>query len=516
MKLTNSAQMREIDRYVISNTGVSGAVLMANAARCLAEAALEHLSVEDCTAVFCGAGNNGGDGIGAAAYLMSKGVPVRVFLIGDTAKLTSDSLEMLQHLRSIGGSLEPFIESVDLVNYVNTCGVVIDAIFGIGLNSELRGDALLAVEMINASPAFKISADIASGVAADTGAVLGNAICADMTITFSIAKPGHFIEPGCLNRGELRICDIGIPQDLLDGAVSRVFAVINNEISLPRRKPDTHKYNYGRCFIAAGSVAYTGAPVLSSRAALRMGAGLVSLGVPESAFSAIASKCLEETPFPLPCDNEGRLSAKAAGELLRRAANSDVCLIGPGLGTSSDITEIILSLLKLVSTPLVLDADALTALAGKTDALKSAVGPVILTPHMGEFARLGGEVLSGDKLSAARVFASQYNCTLVLKGHRTITAMPDGTAYINTTGGPAMAKGGSGDVLAGMIAALLGQRFPIKEAVTTAVYLHGLAGDMCASEYGEYSVVAGDIIDMLPKAVKSVIEVSVETSITKR
>ena len=508
MKLTNSAQMREIDRYVINNIGISGAALMANASQCLAEAALEHLALDACAAVFCGVGNNGGDGIGAAACLMSKGVPVRVFLIGDASKLTSDSLNMLEHFRSVGGSLEPFSTSNDLADYANTCGVIIDAIFGIGLNSDIREDALLAVELINAAPAFTISADIASGVAADTGSVLGNAICADLTVTFSMAKPGHFVEPGCQYRGELKICDIGIPRELLDGAISRVFAVIQDEISLPRRKPDTHKYNYGRCFITAGSIAYTGAPVLSSRAALRMGAGLVSLGVPESAFNVVASKCLEETPFPLPCDCEGRLSAQAAGELLRRAANSDVCLIGPGLGTSSDITELILSMLKLVNTPLVLDADALTALAGKTDALKNSAGPVILTPHMGEFARLGGEVLSGDRLSAARVFASQHNCTLVLKGHRTITAMADGTAYINTTGGPAMAKGGSGDVLAGMIAALLGQRLPIKDAVTAAVFIHGLAGDICAMEYGEYSVVAGDIINMLPRVVKSLISSS--------
>ena len=504
MRLTNCSQMREIDKYVINNCGISGSVLMSNAAARLAAAALEHLSVEDCAAVFCGTGNNGGDGIGAAACLLSKGVPVRVFLIGSTSKLTSDSLEMLQHLRTLGGSLEHFTSSYDLTNYVNTCGVIIDAIFGIGLNSEVKGDTLLAVQLINDSPAFKIAADIASGVAADTGAILGTAVQADMTVTFSMAKPGHFIEPGCIQRGELRICDIGIPPDMLEGAVSRVFAVIPDEITLPHRKADTHKYNYGRCFITAGSVGYTGAPVLSARAASRMGAGLVSLGVPESIFNIIASKCSEEMPFPLPCDGEGRLSAKAAGELLRRAENSDVCLIGPGLGRSSDITEIVMSVLKLVNTPVVLDADGLAALGDNTDALKNAAGPVILTPHMGEFARLGGEVMSGDRLSAARVFAVQHNCVLVLKGHRTITAMPDGTAYINTTGGPAMAKGGSGDVLAGMIAALLGQRFPVREAVTTAVYLHGLAGDMCAAEYGEYSVVSGDMINMLPRAIKTI------------
>ena len=513
MKLSNSAQMREMDKYTIEDLGVPGMVLMANAAKHIATAAMEYLQLDGCAAVFCGAGNNGGDGIGAAAFLLNKGVPVRIFLIGDEEKLTPDAKKMLAQLNSLDGILESFDASVELADYLSTCNVIIDAIVGIGLNSELRDDALLAVNMINASGAYVIAADIPSGINADTGAVLGGAVNADITITFSLAKQGHFIEPGCVHCGEIRVCDIGIPQDIVDGAVSYIHTVMPEDISLPNRRRDTHKGNYGRCLIVAGSIGYTGAPALSARAASKMGAGLVFLGVPKSIYNIMAVKLNEEMPFLLPEDKHGRLAANAGGEILRRADECDVCLIGPGLGISLEITELLLSLVRICKTPIVLDADAINAISGHVDVLSQATCPVILTPHVGEFVRLGGNLTYGDRLREARLFATQHKCILVLKGHRTITAFPDGTAYINTSGGPAMAKGGSGDVLAGMIAALVGQRLPINEAVKTAVYIHGLAGDMCAAEYGDYSVTASDIINMLPKAVNGVLMQNTECKI---
>jgi len=368
----------------------------------------------------------------------------------------------------------------------------------------LRGDALLATEMINKSRACVIAADIPSGVNADTGAIPGIAVRADVTVTFSSAKPGHFIEPGCARCGELRIREIGIPGELVDKAPSAVFAVTAEDVGLPRRQLVSHKGDYGRVLIVAGSAGYTGAPALCARAASRMGAGLVFLGVPDSIYDIMAVKLDEEMPFPLPDDGLGRLAAKTTGEILRRAGECDVCLIGPGLGRSPEITELVMSAIRIAKAPIVLDADGLSAISGNTDILDKSEYPLILTPHPGEFARLGGELTSGDRLGSARAFAMKSRCILVLKGHRTITAFPDGSTYINTTGGPAMAKGGSGDVLAGMIAALIGQKFPVIEAVTTAVYIHGLAGDLCAEHYGEYSVTASDIIAMLPKAARSV------------
>ena len=290
----------------------------------------------------------------------------------------------------------------------------------------------------------------------------------------------------------------------LDGEAPDIFEVRPEDISLPRRRPDAHKGDFGRCLIIAGSLGYTGAPALCARAASKMGAGLVFLGVPEAIYDITAAKCDEEMPFPLPCGADGRLSAEAAGEVLRRAAECHVCLIGPGLGRSPAITALVESALREIKIPVILDADGINALSGNVSALDAAASTVILTPHEGEFERLAGAPPSGDRLRAARDFARAHGCLLVLKGHRTITAMPDGTAYINTTGGPAMAKAGSGDVLAGMMAALVGQGFPAADAAVAAVCLHGLSGDLCAAEYGEYSVAAGDITAMLPQAIKRI------------
>ena len=501
MKLCSSAQMREIDRHVIEDLGVPGAMLMSNAAAHIAAAALEGLSPGGRAAVLCGTGNNGGDGIGAAAFMIDKGIHVRVFLLGSEERLTPDSREMLQRLTASGGKIEKFCESGEIEGYLSRCDVIIDAIFGTGLNSDLRGDALPAVKMMNSSGARIIAADIPSGVSADTGLIMGDSVNADITVTFSLAKPGHFIEPGCTRRGELRISDIGIPDDILDSVDSGVFAVMPEDIALKPRRLDTHKGDYGRCLVAAGSVGYSGAPAFCARAASKMGAGLVFLGVPDQIYGIMATKLDEEMPFPLPGDTNGRLAANAAGELIRRAEGCDAFLIGPGLGRSDEISEMVASLIRIIRTPIILDADGLFAISDNVDVLGKAVCPMILTPHLGEFSRLTGGAPYTDRLSAARGFAVENRCTLVLKGHRTITALPDGTAFINVTGGPAMAKGGSGDVLAGMITALIGQRYTIKDAALIAVYLHGLAGDMCAAEYGEYSVTAGDIIAMLPKAI---------------
>jgi len=505
MKLATALQMRDVDRHAIEDLGIPGATLMKNAATRIVNEAMKHIPPNGKVAVFCGTGNNGGDGVCAATLLLEKGVDVRVFLIGDQLRLTSESLEMKKHLENLGGALEPFTASSDNHDVLNDCDVVIDAIFGIGLNTMLIGAALTAVTLINSSTAFVISADIPTGIGADTGGVYGDAVKADVTVTFSLAKPGHFVEPGCIFTGKLIVADIGIPQKVLNAVHSHKYAATAADITLPKRKLDTHKGSYGRTLLIAGSVGYTGAPVLAAKAATKVGAGLVYLGVPNSIYSIMATKLNEEMPFPLPDDAKGKLTANSASEILAHANRCDVSLIGPGLGMSDDITELVQSVTRLVETPVVLDADGLNAVAKNIEILNTATCPLILTPHVGEFLRLGGDLSSGDRLGAACTFATKYGCILVLKGHRTIIALPNGTAYVNTTGGPAMAKGGTGDVLAGMIASLIAQKLPIVHAVAAAVYIHGLAGDLCAEKLGEYSVTATDIIEMLPEAIKSVL-----------
>ena len=282
------------------------------------------------------------------------------------------------------------------------------------------------------------------------------------------------------------------------------YTVTENEIFLPHRKPDSHKGDFGKAAIIGGSLGFSGAPYMAARSASRMGAGLTRLYVPMSIYDFTASRCTEIMPIPVTCDEEGLISWNAREELLSALDWATSALIGPGLGQSYHMRYILELIIQNAKIPLVLDADGINAICENIDILKEASCPVILTPHPGEFRRLGGDV-TGDRVTDAVAFAQKYNCILVLKGHGTVTALPNGGAYINTTGGPELAKGGSGDILAGMIVSLLAQGFDAKTSAVTAVYLHGKCGDLCREKLGEYSVIADDVIGAIPEAVKSVL-----------
>lgn len=281
-------------------------------------------------------------------------------------------------------------------------------------------------------------------------------------------------------------------------------AKLNTPPSLPKRARESSKRDYGRLLILAGSRGYTGAPNFASRAAVRGGAGLVWLGVPESVYAVAAVKNDEAMPFPLPCDAQGRLTAEALPEVEARLERMSCLAIGPGLGRSAGVTEFVQGALAASRVPTVVDADALWALSRDMSSLEDAACPMVLTPHEGEFALLGG-LLDGDRVASARRFASRWGCTLVLKGSGSVIAFPDGECYVNHTGNPGMARGGSGDVLTGLLAAMLCQ-LPFREAVRAAVYLHGLAGDLAAAELGEYGMTPTDMIRLLPAALKTVTE----------
>ena len=275
-------------------------------------------------------------------------------------------------------------------------------------------------------------------------------------------------------------------------------------VSVPRRKPDTHKGDYGKLLIVGGSVGYTGAPNLCAKAAVRSGAGLVYLGVPEAIWSVCAVKCDEAMPFPLPCDNAGRLAEAAAAPILERLSACDVLALGVGLGRSEEIRRLCRAVLRGCDRPLVLDADALWAVSEAPDALREAKCEVVITPHEGEFLRLGGELSQGRERGAWD-FARRYGCITVLKGHRTIVAHPAGRLYSVEAGNPGMAKGGSGDVLTGVIGALLGQT-EAEKAVVTACAVHSGAGDVCAARLGEYGMTPSDIVEELPYIFKKITE----------
>ncbi len=544
MLLATAEQMKRLDEGAIAGRGIPSTLLMERAARGILEAVRGFRDADGSAppwtspryvpdaagrvisggetaehrrtggphrprcAVFSGPGNNGGDGVAVAGLLVKEGWAVRAFLVGSRAKMTPDCREMERRLAELGGRLEDFRpDDGEQRAWAMSADVIVDALFGIGLNSAIRGDGVAAVDLINDSPARVVAADIASGVEADTGRVLGAAVRADATVTFTLAKPGHFVGKGGLHTGRLTVHDIGIPRDLLEGEDIPTLAVTAGTVRgwLPRRPADGHKGTFGKDYILAGSVGYTGAPVLAARAACRTGAGLVFLDVPGEVYPIVAVKCDEAMPRPLPSE-DGMLSGDGLEKSLARLAGCDAALLGPGLGRSGAVERFVLAVLEGAQCPVVLDADGLNAAAAHIDRLDACRAPLVLTPHDGEFARLGGDLSGEDRLEAARAFAREHGCVVVLKGHRTITAHPDGRAAVNTTGNSGMAKGGSGDVLSGVILALLGMGMAPFEAAAAGVYLHGLAGDLCAGELGEWGMLPTDLPGALPRALRQVLE----------
>ncbi len=485
--LYTSQQMNKMDRIAIESRGIPSTLLMSRAAEGIVRQVLSLTGKDRGRAViFCGPGNNGGDGVAAARLLLIKGWDIRCFLVGQKEKMTEDCQEMERRLEEAGGTLERYHPSFLEDDY--DYDVAVDALFGIGLNSNLRGDSIHAVNWMNRLGRV-VSSDVPSGIQADTGKILGTAVNASVTVTFSAGKLGLFIGDGAVHSGKVVIHDIGIPEDIINQPSA---FVMTPKPDLPRRKRDSHKGNFGRVLIIGGSEGYTGAPVLACRGAVGIGAGLVTLAVPEEIYPIIAVKCDQSMPTPL----------KEISRIPELCANSDIILVGPGLGLDERAENILVSVLMQLDKPVVVDADGLTLLAKHIDLLDKRRAITILTPHDGEFSRLSGCSLPiDDRLREAREFALAHRCILVLKGYRTITAFPDGHCSINLTGNPGMSKGGAGDVLAGMISGLWPQ-FPWDSTVPAAVWLHGRAGDLAAEDKGEYGMTIGHLLEKLPYALK--------------
>lgn len=512
MKLATAAEMKELDRQAIEERHIPSIDLMEQAAEGVAQAVLRLLPGrpgKHCrAAVFCGAGNNGGDGIAAARLLFLAGVRVRVFLVGDYEKLTPDALEETRRLSECGVELETYNpDDLDQSAWARGSQVLVDAVFGVGLSREIVPESRFgrAVRLINECPGAVVAADIASGVEADTGRVLGCAVKADKTITFTYKKIGQTVGDGTLLSGDVTVWDIGIPKDLQINSRAQTVEAVFVRDALPLRKPDGHKGDFGKLLIVGGAVGYTGAPYLTASAAVRSGCGLVYLGVPESIWAVEAEKCVSAMPFPLP-EKNGMLSEKALQQILEKLASCDVLALGPGLGRSERTARIVCELLCRTEKPVVLDADGINALEGHIDVLDARRDRVtILTPHDGEFARIGGDLSDGDRGKAARDFAAAHGCILVLKGHRTVTVGPEGNALVNTTGNSGLAKGGSGDVLTGVIASLLAQGATPIRAAAAGVWLHGRAGDLAAAELTAYGMTPEDVVRHFPRAFLEVI-----------
>ena len=505
MKFGGSSAMREMDRYTIDVLGVPSEQLMLRAAHGLYERALSLLKASPagkiCT-VFCGSGNNGGDGIAAAMYLLKSGIRVKCILVGSRDKQSKDSLSMEQLLEAAGGTLMEYNPD-DFSSYIENCALIIDALFGTGLARPVAGKYEDLICRINNCTVPVLACDIASGINADNGAIMGIAVRATETVTFNLPKTGQLLPPGTEYTGKLTIHDIGIPQEAVEQVALDGDYITKDCIAklFPPRRRETHKGSFGKILMLCGSTGYTGAAAMAAKAALRSGAGLVYLGVPETIYPIVAGKLDEAVVFPLPANASGQLAKAAIPDILKKLEGKDACLIGPGLGQSEDIKLIVKAIISHADCPLILDADALTAVSNHLSALNAARNKVILTPHEGEFRRLGGD-LSKGRIAAARELSARTGAIVVLKGYRTITAAPDGRIFINSTGNPGMATGGSGDVLSGITACFAAQLKDPVIAASAAVWVHGAAGDLCADKIGEAGMLPGDMILALPEVMK--------------
>ena len=503
--------MAALDRRAAEEFGVPTVTLMEAAGRQVAEAAARMTEgASPRVVIVAGKGNNGGDGLVAARALMAAGWRVTVLLLARDADVTGDAGVNLHIARRAGVEISNLDSTAvpGLRGTLANADLVIDAIFGTGFHGPIVGLAAKAIDAINASGRPVLAVDIPSGVNGDTGAVEGPAVRATTTVTLGLPKTGLALHPGADFAGRVWVADVGHPKRLIDSAGIRTTLVTQAMVdgAVPLRRPDTHKGTYGRVLVVAGAIGYSGAAVLSTLGALRAGAGLVTVGVPFAIYPIVASAVIEGMPVPL-ADEEGALAAAAAEQIRDLAAAADVVACGPGLSRLPGPHAVVRRLLAECTRPLVLDADALTCLAGSTADLLNAKAPVVLTPHPGEMARLidtSPADVQRHRLQVTRVAAERFRAVVVLKGARTVVADPAGDAFVIPTGNPAMATGGMGDVLTGAIAALIGQGLPPIAAAWAGAYLHGLAGDLAALARGPAGILAREVADHLPRALRAV------------
>jgi hydroxyethylthiazole kinase-like uncharacterized protein yjeF len=503
MRVLNSAQMREADRRTIEEIGIPSLVLMENAGR-QAVAAMEAVYsdlLDRQVAVLCGRGNNGGDGFVVARTLVQRGAEVAVFLLGRVADVRGDARINLEILGRLGMTVVEIADSQAWelhFSEVSNCTLIVDAIFGTGLKTPVSGLIESVIADVNASDIPVVAIDLPSGLSADSPDPIGPSIEAGLTITLAAPKIPLVLPPAEMRAGDIVIADIGIPDEILNAVDGPRLELLTRsamrELITPR-SVDSHKGDFGRVLIVAGSPGKTGAAHLAAAGCLRSGAGLVTVATAAASQPTIAAMAPEYMTEAIPAGDEG-LDPDDVDRVLELAR--DVLAIGPGIGQGGATREFVKQMVDRASMPLVIDADGLNAFTGAPERLAGREGrDVIITPHPGEMGRLVGmstNEVQSSRLDVARNFAATHHVYVVLKGHRTLIATPDQKVFINPTGNPGMATGGTGDVLTGMIAAWLAQLLDAEAACKVAVYLHGLAGDLAEADEGEVSMTAGDLV----------------------
>jgi NAD(P)H-hydrate epimerase len=512
MRVLNADQMREADRRTIEEIGIPPLVLMENAGRQVvaalqaAYADLEHRRV----AVLCGRGNNGGDGFVAARVLSQRGVRVSVFVLSRLADVRGNPRSNLDVLERLGVGIVEIPDGQAWALHapeVERASLIVDAIFGTGLSAPLGGFVQSVVADLNSWSIPIAAIDLPSGLSADSSEPIGDSIIADLTVTLAAPKYPLVTGSGTARAGRLVVADIGIPRAVIESLRGPQVSLLTRETvraMVTPRAEDTHKGEYGRILVVAGSTGKTGAAYLAASGALRSGAGLVTVATPAGCQAIVAAMRPEYMTEPLRETNEG-IDPDEMWRVLRTAG--DVIAIGPGLGRGPATKDFVVRLVGRAAVPLVIDADGLNAFAAEPARLAGREGrDVIITPHPGEMGRLLGtsaDDVQARRVDAARDFAVHHHVYVVLKGHRTVIATPDAKVFINPTGNPGMASGGTGDVLTGTIAAWMGQLRNAEAACKLAVYLHGLAGDLSRTEEGEAATTAVDLLGHLGVAMQA-------------
>lgn len=499
MKILTVSQMKEAERRS-GEMEVNSTRLMENAGSAAAnfiKKTFDNITGRNFM-IFCGGGNNGGDGFVVGRKLAAEGANVILVLCAGIPKSEEASF-MYSSAVKAGLTIFDWNEDREKASeYLSTADVVVDALFGTGFHGALSDEYREITVRINNAIAAVVSLDIPSGVNAENGEADPDSVRADFTVAFDCRKPGHLLLPGRAFSKKTVEVDIGIPQEVTASMLQDCFCADDAMVfsSIRKRPLFCNKGAYGRLLAVCGSEDYPGAAAVSTYAAMRAGAGITTLASTESVIAKVLPRIPEATFLPLPADEEGRIAASASEELASALEKSTACLIGCGLGGGEKIRDLVLAVLKKSEGPVVLDADGLNALAGHPELLLLAKSPAILTPHMGEMARLCGlpiEKIQDDRVEIARAFAQKYHVVLVLKDASTVTASPNGDVYFNLTGSPALAKGGSGDCLAGIIAAFAAQKMNPTACAVCGVWLHGLAGERAAEKFSSWGVLATDL-----------------------
>lgn len=505
MNVFTNEEMKKVDAVAIEKYEIPGIVLMENAGSAVVQEIKRLDKTFDTIHIICGTGNNGGDGYVIARHLYNRNMKVIVYIVGKQTNIRGDALSNLDILKKLDIQLESINDNNSLMKLHRNIGhrdLIVDALFGTGLSTPVEGIYGDVIELINEKEAFTLSVDIPSGIHGDTGAVLKTAVQADKTICISHPKLGNILYPGASYNGILKVKKIGIPKVIIDDMKIRTRLLMEDEVKdiIPKRIANSHKGMYGKANLISGSFGMSGAAILASKAAIRSGLGLLKLYIPESLNTVVTTSIPEAITVPLQEMRKGVIGINQIDRVISDSKESDVITIGPGCGNSMELLEMVKRLLSEVKAPMIIDADGLNALAKNMELLEKSRDNIIVTPHPGEMARMTDmtiEEILDNPVEIAKNFAEKYRVVTILKGARTVIAVPDGDIYINVSGNSGMSTAGSGDVLTGIVTAMVAQGLSLVDAAKAGVYLHGLSGDIMAEIKGEHSLIAGDLVDGL-------------------